>query len=65
LVPDPHDPNNWDKIVRIIATVLTSAGTQYRNGPASIASATVGGQIVEVVYIIVDGILRITDAWVR
>jgi hypothetical protein len=64
-VPDPQDPNNWHKIATIISTVLANGAEQlYKNGPAYIRSLDIDGRIVEVTYRIIDGIIRISNAWV-
>jgi len=65
LVPDPKDPNNWDKIVAIIMTVLNNGTVEsYRGDGALISTYTIGETIVQVTFKIVDGIIRISDAWV-
>ena len=66
LVPDPKDPNNWGKIATIISTVLANGVEKvYKNGPAYIKSLEIEGKVVEVVYRIIDGVVRISDAWIQ
>jgi len=66
LIPDPKNPDNWDKIATIISTVLANGVEKvYKNGPAFIKTLDIEGNIVEVTYIIIDGIKVISDAWIR
>jgi Bacterial toxin 35 len=63
---NPKDPNNWDEIAGIIATAIANGAEKiYKNGPAFIKSLNIDGKIVEVTYIIKDGIKIISDAWVK
>lgn len=66
LVPNPKDPNNWGKITAIISLVL-SEGVEsfYKNGPAYMKTLEIRGEIVDVVYRVIDGVINISDAWVR
>jgi len=64
LVPDPKDPNSWHKIATIIYTVLKYGQNEPYKGVRSKAFE-IGGEIIQVTYKYVDGILRISDAWVK
>jgi len=61
---DPKDPKDREKIIAIIQTVLAS-GTEEKYGIALKKSLEICGEIVEVTYKIIDGVLRISDAWVK
>lgn len=67
LVPDPNNNNNWDKIAEIIATVMAT-GVHRLEGKTPnvyIAAANICNRIVEVKYIIKDGVEIISNAWVK
>ena len=61
---DPKDPKDWEKIIAIIQTVLAS-GTDEKYGVVLKRSLEVGKEIVSVTYTIIDGVIRISDAWVK
>ncbi|WP_446718751.1 polymorphic toxin type 35 domain-containing protein [Fretibacterium sp. OH1220_COT-178] len=69
---DPKDPKDWDKITATIATVL-AVGTEKSYGSVWIKTVKVFiwtsqgfvREFIEVTYKVVDGILRISDAWER
>lgn len=65
-MPNPKDPNNWGKIAAIIITVLYN-GTEraYKGGPAFIRTLNIKEEIVEVAYRIMEGIIKISDSWVK
>ena len=66
LVPNPGDPNNWDKVAAIIIKVMTD-GTWQAYGRTQSADSkvlTIGGWLVKVTYKVVNGSLRIFDTWV-
>jgi len=67
LVPDPRDPHSWHEIAAAITLTLTHGAEQlYKNGPAFIKSLEISpGKIVDVTYRIIDGVVRISDAWIR
>jgi len=62
LVPDPK--NNFDKVVAIITYVLTY-GKEEPYKSVSQRTMEICGEIVTVTYKIVDGIIKISDAWVN
>jgi RHS repeat-associated protein len=67
LVPDPEDPNNWGKVAAIISTVLSN-GTEEKYKTVEgvfIKTYEIAGEIVQVAYRVVDGVVKIADAWVR
>lgn len=64
LVPDPKDPNNWDKVAAIIASVLANGDSEIYKG-AFQKSMQVGNEVVTVVYQIVDGVVKLGNAWVN
>lgn len=60
LVPD----KNWDKIKSLIQETLeTGFSDSYKKYPSKIKN--IKGEIIEVVYREVDGIIEITNAWIR
>ncbi|WP_158612348.1 RHS repeat-associated core domain-containing protein, partial [Fretibacterium sp. OH1220_COT-178] len=61
---DPKDPKDWEEIILIIQAVLAS-GTEEKYGVALKRSLEVGKEIVSVTYTIIDGVIRISDAWVK
>ena len=67
LVPNPNDPNNWGKIAALISTVLANGSEEKYKGIEGVFIKTyqIGNQIVEVTYRIIDGIINISDAWVK
>ena len=63
-MPDPKNPNNWGKVAIIINEVIQRGRTE-EYGSAFKKVMEYGGKIVEVTYQYVDGILRVSDAWVK
>ncbi len=62
----PLETLHWGIIVSIIDKVLDEGNQKvYKNGPAFINSLNINGQVVEVIYRVINGIKRISDAWVK
>lgn len=65
LVPDPRDPDNWEKIKKIIGTVMANGVEKLYNDPDIYEKTLgIGNEFVTVRYRIIEGIIRISDAWV-
>ena len=63
---DKIGSKKWDKNVKEAIKYTVNHGTEasYKDGVASILTATYQDQKVQVVVKIVDGILKIVDAWI-
>ena len=59
-----NDPGRWEKIKTIVRDVLKK-GLEEPYGSAFKKSKIVNGNIVEVSYIVINGIKRVSNAWVR
>ena len=57
--------NNWGEVLNVIQKVLTSGTVATYGGGSQIVTATVKGQTVQVVIKVIDGVMRIVDAWVK
>ena len=55
----------WGGVSNVIQKVLTSGNVAAYGGGAQIVTATVKGQTVQVVIKVIDGVMRIVDAWVK
>jgi hypothetical protein len=64
LVP-PGDPDKWNKIAAIISTVLASGKEEPYKTVLKKTLEIRPQIIVEVTYRIIDGIIMISDAWVK
>lgn len=69
---DPKDPKRWEKIKIIISIVMSSKTTElYKSENKKVLEVFIWTsqgfvkEILEVTYKVVDGILRISNAWVR
>lgn len=65
LVPDPN--NNWEKVVEIITLAMTAGTHGPYKGSKEVMQAVVQvrGRIVEVIYIVLDGIRTVGNGWVK
>ena len=63
-MPDPKNPNNWGKVAVIINEVM-QRGNEETHKHVQKKVLEIGGQIVEVTYKLVNGEIRISDAWVK
>ena len=64
LVPNPQDPDNWHKIAAIITQTM-AYGKSEPHGSAFARVMGFGGEVVRVTYQIVNGVIRISNAWVQ
>ena len=55
----------WSGVKNVIQKVLTSGNVAAYGGGAQIVTATVKGQTVQVVIKVINGVMRIVDAWVK
>ncbi len=55
----------WSGVSNVIQKVLTSGTVATYGGGSQIVTATVKGQTVQVVIKVIDGVMRIVDAWVK
>lgn len=65
LTPDPKDPKSWPLIVETIRKVLENGDAVKYKDATFIKSLDIGGHIVQVVFTIVDGVMRIVNAWIK
>lgn len=64
LVPDPQEPENWDKIAAIISQVLANGKQEPYNNVWK-KTLEIGDEVVSVTFNIIDGVVRLSDAWVN
>ena len=61
LVPNPKDPKNWGAIAAIIDQVISKGKEEpYKSVTKKVLE--VGGKTVEVVYKVINGEIKISDA---
>jgi hypothetical protein len=60
LVPD----KSWNNISKIIENVMET-GSEKPYGSAKLRFKIIKGEIVEVTYVVIDGVMKISDAWVK
>lgn len=67
LVQNPKNPNNWNKIAAAIALALSKGTKAPYNGSSKVYINTVkiGNLVVQVTYKVVNGVKRISDAWIK
>ena len=64
VVKNPKDPKNWNKIRGLIYLTMTKGGDEaYKSVASKVYSYR--GHRIQVTYRIVDGVARISDAWVK
>ena len=64
LVPNPKDPNKWKEVAGIISAVMAN-GTEEKYKSAEnvfIKTYEVGGEVVQVVYKMIEGVVHISDS---